>query len=215
MLDRLRAYLRTDSDYFTHLPEGAEGREKSLFPGQAQEAAVLLAFTDGPQAEIILTKRAKVLAVHGGEVSFPGGMWEPHDIGLEVTALREAHEEIALEQQQVELLAGLSPSYTRAGTKVTPFVGIIPSGLPLKANPEEIEAVFSVPLDFFLSGERSRTDCFRRNGQEVWVPAYHYQHQGYEYEIWGFTAGVLVELLNRVFDANITAHSDAPVRIYD
>ena len=54
----------------------------------------LLVTNDGPS--VLLTRRADHLRSHKGEISFPGGRMEPNETPHQ-TALREAHEEVALE----------------------------------------------------------------------------------------------------------------------
>ena len=51
---------------------------------------------------IILTRRANHLKNHAGEVAFPGGMKEGHDIDLLATALRETEEEIGLSSSKIK-----------------------------------------------------------------------------------------------------------------
>ncbi len=176
-----------------------------------QQAAVLVALTDHPSdPHIVLTKRAKHLSTHSGEVSFPGGKWDPEDAHLLHTALRESEEEIGLPPAAVEVLAALKARRTGRGMRVTPFVGIVPADIPLIPNPAELDAVFHVPVSFFLADQRIRTDFYRLQNREFWAPAYHFDG----FEIWGFTAGVLVALLNQVYQAGIEVDNPAPIRIY-
>ena len=77
-------------------------------------------------------------------------------------------------------------------------------------NPAELDAVFHVPVSFFLADQRIRTDFYRLQNREFWAPAYHFDG----FEIWGFTAGVLVALLNQVYQAGIEVDNPAPIRIY-
>lgn len=159
--------------------------------GQAGQAAVLVLLTNEPNPSLVYTKRARHLRLHAGEVSFPGGMWEPADGDLCVTALRETSEEIGLAPQAVQLLGQLAPGQTRKGTWVMPYVACYDPGQPLRANPAELEAIFRVPLASFTAGIQVREDEFERDGRRYTVPAYLYQ----DYEIWGFTAAVTAQLL--------------------
>lgn len=169
-----------------------------------RQAAVLIPLTDHPQEpEVVLTKRADHLSSHSGEVSFPGGKWDDTDPTLMVTALRESEEEIGLPPAKVDLINVQPPQYSKAGLKVTPYVGIIPHDIPLQPNPAELDAIFKVPLEFFLEDRRTRTDIW---GQEWWSPVYHYEG----YKIWGLTARILVEFLNHALDARIGRENEAP-----
>lgn len=163
------------------------------------EAAVLLAFTRETDPCLILTKRAEHLSSHRGEVALPGGMIDPQDESVIATALRESLEEIALEPDRVEVLGQLDPMVTRFGVKVTPVLGLISPDEELVANPNELDSVFRVPLSFLVRDERLRTDRGTLNGHSVAVPCWEWQG----YHIWGVTAIILVNFMNRVLGLSI------------
>ena len=131
-----------------------------------------------------------------------------------IIASRESEEEIALSRDAVTVLGGLEEIPTRKETRVRPVVGWVEENTPLEANTDEIAAIFTVPLAFFRDDQRLRTDIFtcHKGGIPVqhWVPAYQYG----DYEIWGFTAAVLVRLMNRCFDTDIQRQHRAPEKIW-
>lgn len=178
-----------------------------LKPGRyPKEAAVAILLTRDNGKEkpaLVLTLRAEHLRHHAGEVAFPGGKWEIEDESLAVTALRETWEEIAQPPAGVDLIATLPKIYTRQGVAVTPYVGWIDSVTGLVANPDELDHIFTVPLEYLLQDPRVRTDSLR-HGKQVWrVPVYEYQG----FTIWGFTAAVIAEFLNLGFAADIDIDS--------
>ena len=139
---------------------------------------------------MLLTQRTAHLKSHSGQVSFPGGKAEPHDPSAEDTALREAHEEIGLARERVELLGRLSRYHTRTGFRVTPVVGIVSPPLELKPDAQEVAEVFEVPLSFLLDPANHQKHAREIEGRQVpyWAIPYdrHY--------IWGATAAMLVNL---------------------
>ncbi|SDK70495.1 NUDIX hydrolase [Microbulbifer yueqingensis] len=171
-------------------------------------AAVLLALTDQPDPEVILTLRSTNLSTHSGEVSLPGGRWEEGDKSLRYTALRETHEEIGLPPEAVRVLGPLWSRRTRWNVHVTPWLGVVAPDVQLVPNPGELDAIFRVPLSFFLEDPRIRTDQITIDERAIYLPAYQFQ----EYEIWGFTAGILTEFLVRVLDAEIEHRDGVPLR---
>ena len=163
------------------------------------KAAVLIAITDEDNPKIIYTLRSNKVSSHQGEVAFPGGMQEESDSSLIITALRESEEEIGLPQNCVEILGSLDTMVSRFNVSVTPFVGVIPGEVELNTTSQEIEACFRVPLSFHFKDKRYRNDEVSRNGETFYMPAYKYS----SYIIWGLTAMITVNFLNRALDAKI------------
>ena len=176
------------------------------------QASVLLALVDAQNGigeddpKLILTQRSVNLSSHAGEVSLPGGKWEEGDKDLVATALRETEEEIGLPASAVEPLGQLYPMVSKHGLQVTPIVSQVAHLPPLTANPGELDAVFLVPLSFFLQDRRSATHVFTNEGVSSWSPTWYFEG----YKIWGLTARFIVDLLNHCYDAKLTRKHCAP-----
>jgi 8-oxo-dGTP pyrophosphatase MutT (NUDIX family) len=145
---------------------------------------------------VVLTRRRADLRRHAGEISFPGGRQDPEDADLMETALREAEEEIGLPRAVVSLLGEL-PAISTFVTNylIHPFVGVIPAGRRWSTSPTEVDAVIELPLAT-LRESRTRTVIERRG--------FSFQTDAYivgEHLIWGATARILQELLERVQSA--------------
>ena len=138
---------------------------------------------------------------HSGEVAFPGGKRDNTDPNLLFTALRESQEEISLTPNAVNIIGELGPVVSRRGIKVTPFIGAVPSDIELQGNPEELDRIFSVPLEYLTDTRNVRFDQWSMSSKNYAMPSYQFG----EYLIWGLTAIMLVEFLN------ITADTDIPL----
>lgn len=171
-----------------------------ILPPGAREAAVLVPITRAENPELILTLRSQNLSTHGGEVAFPGGRRDPEDSDLIYTALRETQEEVGLAPELVQIVGPLSQVMSRHGVQVTPFVGFVPDAVDYQANADEIASVFSVPLEFFANDPRETTHRIDYLGRTWYVPSYQFAG----YKIWGLTAVMLIELVNLVYDAQIS-----------
>jgi 8-oxo-dGTP pyrophosphatase MutT (NUDIX family) len=160
-------------------------------------AAVLMGIVDraaGPT--MLLTRRSARLARHSGQVAFPGGRRDDADQSLIQTALREAHEEVGLEPARVEIL-GLLPAYV-TGTQycVTPVVALVDPGLRIVPQPDEVESVFEVPLEFLMDPRNhERRHLISAEGERQFISMpWRVPGENREYFIWGVTAALLRNL---------------------
>lgn len=146
---------------------------------------------------MLLTQRTAHLRDHAGQVSFPGGRCEPDDANPEATALREAHEEVGLDAQQIEVIGRLPEYRTGTGFSVIPVVGLVRTPLNLKLDDFEVAEVFEPPLDFLLDPRNHQRHQFEVRGamREYWAMPWR------GYYIWGATAGMLVSLHRFLFPA--------------
>jgi 8-oxo-dGTP pyrophosphatase MutT (NUDIX family) len=159
-----------------------------------KDAAVLVpVFEDaGGALHAVFTRRRHDLRRHAGEISFPGGR---RDAGEELveTALREAHEEVGLPPDAVEVVGALPPTPTFVTNyAIYPFVGVIEHGFEWVLQRTEVDEVLELPLEELRAGygERQMT----RRGITFRTPAY----EAGGHMIWGATARILGELLARL-----------------
>lgn len=159
------------------------------------QAGVLVAITDEADPQLVLTQRAGHLSTHSGEVAFAGGKRDETDPDIVYTALREAHEEINLATDSVNVVGELDQVVSLFGYLVTPIVGIVPAETEFIANLDELDAIFKVPLRFFLENE---PDDYMKRGK-ILIPSYHYEG----FRIWGLTSMMITEMMNNHLNANI------------
>jgi 8-oxo-dGTP pyrophosphatase MutT (NUDIX family) len=166
------------------LEKQAEASNQPLKP-----AAVLLLVVNQPAGPtVVFTQRTAHLAAHAGQISFPGGSVDVTDATPERTALREAHEEVGIAADRVEILGRLPEYRTSTGFSVTPVVGWAEPPLTYVPDPHEVAQVFEVPLGFLLDVRNHRYESafFRGRMRHYWAMPYE------GHFIWGATAGMLV-----------------------
>ena len=156
-------------------------------------AAVLVAITDRPAPGLILTQRHANLRTHAGQVAFPGGRIDDGETAR-AAALREAHEELALDPGHVRILGQADPYRTVTGFAVIPIVGLVTPDLALVANPAEVDDWFEAPLDFVLDPINQQRMTAEYQGRM----RHYYQINWDERRIWGATAAMLVNLARRI-----------------
>lgn len=197
LLDRLPTRLRQSlpghEAQATMAPRYEARREAlSVTNKDCREAGVLvllLPLEDEPG--LVLTVRRDHLPDHAGQISFPGGQREGGET-LEETALREAHEEIALEPRTVQLLGSLTPLYIPPSNYcVHPFVGIVTREPNLHPTDREVGEVLRAPLAHLLDPSTRVVETWTLHGTDVDVP--YYSVEGHT--VWGATAMMLAEVL--------------------
>ncbi len=163
--------------------------------GELQPAAVLVPLTeiDG-QFHVVFTSRPETMPQHSGEVSFPGGRAEEKDQTLLETALRETHEEIALDPDEVRVYGNLVRMPTITGYDVTVFVGEFDRSERLEPNPREIEELFLAPLHALADPSCHRVE--QRTWREHTFDLHFFDYGGHL--IWGATGYMVYRLLELV-----------------
>jgi 8-oxo-dGTP pyrophosphatase MutT (NUDIX family) len=161
--------------------------------GEFRTAAVLVPlYVANGSVHVVLTQRTDNVRTHQGQVSFPGGGWEEQDATLRDTALREAHEEVGLDPDDVEVLGVLDDLPTAVSSfRIRPFVGVIPHPYEFVHQAMEVAYVFAPKLEIFADESRRRTDVRERDGQRFEI--YYYDVDGAI--VWGATARMLVRLI--------------------
>jgi 8-oxo-dGTP pyrophosphatase MutT (NUDIX family) len=171
-------------------PEEAQAMKA---PG-ATNAAVLLPLYGHPERPgLVFTERRLDLRRHAGEISFPGGRQDIEEEDLRDTALREAEEEIGLPKDAVEIVGALTPTPTvMTNYAIYPFVGVIEPGHRWLPSAAEVAEVLELSLPALRDrherkrlvrrGVPFRTDVYTADGEVIW----------------GATARILTDLLERV-----------------
>jgi 8-oxo-dGTP pyrophosphatase MutT (NUDIX family) len=162
----------------TILPEGRQLRPAGVLAPILQR---------GDRFELLLTKRSSALKHHPGQIAFPGGKQDDTDADVVAAALREAHEEIGLPPQNVEVLGTLPAHETVTAFQVTPVIGLVKEPFEIKPEPGEVEEVFAVPLDHVLNADNYLIESRRWRGQR----RYYFVVPYGPYYIWGATARML------------------------
>ena len=146
--------------------------------------------------QVLLTERTEQVALHKGQVCFPGGTSQVEDDSLLETALREAWEETGLRPEDVEVVGEIDDNIVSStGYVITPFVGFIPYPYMFHASEQETRDIFCVPLGVLMDSQRFRHE-------ERAIGKYYYSGPVCEYEghvIWGATGRILkclVDLLD-------------------
>ena len=194
-LDRIREALQQPlpgipaQDLLTPIPR----REwpANWDPARLRHAAgLLLLFPIDRRAHVVLTLRSDRVR-HGGQVSMPGGGVEPGET-LEEAALREAHEEVGLATDRVELIGPLSPiDIPVSGFRLHPIVAAAVERPALHPADAEVARILEVDVAALFDASAIAWRAMTRDGTTRQVPCL----AAAGVEIWGATAMVLAEFL--------------------
>jgi 8-oxo-dGTP pyrophosphatase MutT (NUDIX family) len=180
-------------------PQSAEevGRLKPLwqpdegFTRPPTPAAVLIAFVARPDGyHLLYTERSPNLRSHSGQIAFPGGKMDEEDRDIAATALREAHEEVALAPDDAEVLGYLPTLFSGTNYLITPVVALVHPRGAFVPNPAEVVSVFEVPVAYAARPENYGSLRVERFGKPHHAVMLDYGDK----RIWGLTAMMTVQL---------------------
>ena len=191
--DRLKNALPLDDD---------RNLRSSFFDEPARNAAVLIPLTRPPNMQapwhVIYTRRTNKVATHKGQVSFPGGAIEPGDEFPIGTALREAREEVGISPDDVSILGIMESLITISNYLVTPVIGEIPWDYSFRPHPDEVERVFTIPLNWLAQEEnieiKHRSVHFPTIAEPQNLKVVYFSEFDQEI-VWGISAEITLRLL--------------------
>ncbi|QEE17601.1 CoA pyrophosphatase [Promethearchaeum syntrophicum] len=157
-----------------------------------------------PSYQIIMTGRSPKLKHHTGEMSFPGGKFDPaQDNCLKDTALRETYEEIGVTPENIRIIGNLDDLPTLTGWTIRVFIGLleIPPDFRFSINQEEVSALVKIPIEYiarnnlfykipFPKDHNFSMLCFDYNDPEL----------EQNFKIWGASAHMLQEFLKKIYN---------------
>lgn len=182
------------------MPRLASGKRLNLQPGGAPRkgAVLLLLYEKNGELYFPLIQRSVYPGVHSGQIAFPGGKHEEQDEDLYHTALREAYEEVGVEQQAVDIMGTLSEFFVSASNHlVLPVIGFYPSVPVFKPDPIEVDELIEAPLSELLNKKlRKSTEIVTPQGYKLVSPYFELRGK----VVWGATAMMLSEFVEIIHE---------------
>jgi 8-oxo-dGTP pyrophosphatase MutT (NUDIX family) len=171
---------------------GVNQKQNTPFLDSKKSAVLLLLGVKQEKLQVVFTLRSQNLLSHSGQISFPGGKSEINETPEE-TALRETHEEIGILPRNIEILGKLSPIFVLpSNSHIFPVVGFSEKYLDFIVNHDEVEEVFTKPLDFFNFQNINMRKWQIRDEMLIDIP-YWAVHPSVP--LWGATAMILAEFI--------------------
>jgi 8-oxo-dGTP pyrophosphatase MutT (NUDIX family) len=154
-------------------------------------AVLLLLYPKDGEYCILLNKRSERVEHHKGEISFPGGAWDPQDRDYLDTALRETEEEMGINGADVTVLGQLDDVVTQSHFAVRVYLGTISYPYAFKPSTAEIAEVLEVPISTLRDPASLRLETRWLDGEGI--TTYSYAYNGHL--IYGATAKILQQFL--------------------
>ena len=183
-----------------------KGREPRLIlDSTCRRSAVCIPLIKGEGGtDVLFEIRSSHIEDQPGDICFPGGMLEEGETASQA-AIRECCEELLVSPADIEII-GPSDVFHSFSVAVFPYAVYL-KGVPLDYSRDEVDSLFTVPLQFFMDTEpeihtiewKVKTDAdfpyrliqggenykWRRQLQEE--PFYIYEN----HVIWGITAKII------------------------
>lgn len=160
---------------------------------RAAAVLVLLFPDEAGNACVVLTERVTRDGDHSGEVSFPGGRPEPADPDLAATALREAVEEVALDEvgAGVRVVGQLERCWIPVSNhEVTPILALAERRPLMVPSPHEVARIIVPQVADFLPDAPFEIVERTVEGWPIRYGAYRID----DLLVWGATARILNQL---------------------
>lgn len=167
-------------------------KNKEIIKDARIAAVLILIYEENGILKFPVILRNTYKGVHSNQIGFPGGKIEDVDKNLEETAIRETHEEIGANPEDIEILGALTPLYIPPSNfMVHPFVGIYHASPDFTPCDYEVNQIIPIDLFAFLSASNRSSMLISKRNQTVEVPAFALENG---MKIWGATAMMLNEL---------------------
>lgn len=168
--------------------------------GLLPSAVMLTLIPSSNELSIIMTARSAHLNNHAGEMSFPGGRFDPQqDENLWKTALRETQEEVGISPEKHQLLGALDDFPTVTGYLIRPYISLYtgPTPVQYKVNSEEVAHLVEIPLSFLLSLEsfQEKKHYFKGILRFISLSFDYGPRQQEKFHVWGASAHILADFL--------------------
>jgi len=166
---------------------------------------LLIPYKDKPY-DLVLIRRTKIKTdKHSGEMSFPGGKFDPKlDKSLKDTALRELEEELGIPNRQVDVLGCIDDHLTPKGFVITAFVAFITPDIKMVKQESEVNEIVKIPVTFFANKENFKERTYKLEEDLIGVGKFNYfSPENKKYVIFGATSHIIVKYIDTVYNLGL------------
>ena len=157
----------------------------------ARQSAVLIhIYPKNNQLHTVFIQRPIYEGVHSGQIAFPGGKAEEFDAGIEVTALREADEELNIKATDLKVIGKLTPIYVPPSNfMIHPIIGYQESRPNFIIQESEVASYIECKLIHLIGDDKLISSEVIAGGNKMSAKGF----QLGEHFVWGATGMMIKE----------------------
>jgi len=166
---------------------------------------LIIPYKDRPYDLVLIRRTKRKTDKHAGEMSFPGGKFDPElDKTYIDTAIRETEEELGIPRNNINLLGCLDDHLTPKGFIITPVVSYIDQNQVMLKQDEEVKEIIKVPITFFANKKNYIEKTYYIKKDLVGVGKFNYRVPNEKkYVIFGATSHIIVNFVDTIYNAGL------------
>jgi len=166
---------------------------------------LIIPYNDKPYDLVLIRRTKRATDKHSGEMSFPGGKFDPTlDTSYVDTALRELYEELGIPRNLVNVLGCIDDHLTPKGFIITAFVAFISQDTKMVKQDSEVMEIVKIPITFFADKKKFRERTYKLKDALIGVGKYNYFSSDYKkYVIFGATSHIIVNFIDTVYNLGL------------
>ena len=166
---------------------------------------LLIPYKDKPYDLVLIRRTKSNTDKHSGEMSFPGGKFDPKlDKSYLDTAFRELEEELGIPSHQVDVLGCIDDHLTPKGFIITAFVAFITQDIKMVKQESEVNEIVKIPITFFANKENFKERTYKLKGDLIGVGKFNYfSPENKKYVIFGATSHIIVKYIDTVYNLGL------------
>ena len=166
---------------------------------------LLIPYKDKPYDLVLIRRTKSNTDKHSGEMSFPGGKFDPKlDKSYLDTAFRELEEELGIPSHQVNVLGCIDDHLTPKGFIITAFVAFITPDIKMVKQESEVHEIVKIPVTFFANKENFKERTYKLKEDLIGVGKFNYfSPENKKYVIFGATSHIIVKYIDTVYNLGL------------
>jgi 8-oxo-dGTP pyrophosphatase MutT (NUDIX family) len=166
---------------------------------------LIIPYKDKPYDLVLIRRTKSNTDKHSGEMSFPGGKFDPKlDKSYFHTAFRELEEELGIPIDKVSVLGCIDDHLTPKGFIITAFVAFVNSEIRMVKQESEVSEIVKIPITFFANKVNFKEKTYKLKQDLIGVGKFNYfSPENKKYVIFGATSHIIVKYIDTVYNLGL------------